>query len=196
MWNPIRPTSGTRSADAVTRSLRVRRTIAVPTLSALAAGAVLLTGTGCNYSLRGGSFPDHIRTIAVVPFENETTRLELTQDLFNTMSTELPRALGIQPASVENADAVVQGTINGYDLSTPNYRPGESGDRAEVLQRQVSIAVSVQIIDQIENVILWENRSLRGQGQYLEQSETEEDGKRVALETMVQAIVDGAQSNW
>lgn len=150
----------------------------------------------CNYSLRGGSFPDHIQTIAVLPFENETTRLELTQELFDAMSRDLPRALGVQSAAPEVADAVVEGTITGYQLTTPNYRPAAGGDRAEVLQRQVSIAIRVEIIDRIENVILFEGASLRGEGQYLEQSQSEEEGKVEALETLVQRIVDGAQSNW
>jgi hypothetical protein len=156
----------------------------------------LLLGSGCNYSLRGGSFPGHIRTIAVLPFENQTTRLELTQELFDAMSRELPRALGIQVAAPEVADAIVQGTITAYALTAPNYRATAEGDRAEVLQRQVTIAIDVEIIDRVENVILFQNASLRGEGQYLEQSETEEEGKQLALEIMVQRIVDGAQSNW
>lgn len=158
--------------------------------------AVILVAGGCNYSLRGGSFPEHIRTIAVLPFENETTRLELSQELFDAMSQELPRALGVRTAAPENADAVVQGTITSYNLATPNYRAGAGGDRAEVLQRQVTIGVSVEIIDRVENVILFENSALRGEGQYLERSQTEDDGKREAIEIMVQRIVDGAQSNW
>jgi hypothetical protein len=156
----------------------------------------LVAGTACNYSLRGGSFPEHIHTIAVLPFENETTRLELTQELFDAMTRELPRALGVQSAAPEVADALIEGRIVSYQLTTPNYRAGADGDRAEVLQRQVSISVSVEIIDRVENVILFEGSSLRGDGQYLEQSESEEEGKREALEIVVQSIVDGAQSNW
>lgn len=156
----------------------------------------LVAAAGCNYSLRGGSFPEHIRTIAVLPFDNQTTRLELTQELFDQMSRELPRALGIQTAAPEVADAVVQGTITSYNLTTPSYRPGAGGDRAEVLQRQVSIAIQVEIVDRIENVFLFESPSLRGDGQYLEQSETEEEGKQQAIKVLVQGIVDGAQSNW
>jgi hypothetical protein len=156
----------------------------------------VVSGVACNYSLRGGSFPDHIRTIAVLPFENQTTRLELTQELFDAMTRELPRALGVQSAAPEVADAVIEGSIVSYQTSTPNYRPGAAGDRAEVLQRQVAISVSVEIIDRVENVILFEGPSLRGEGQYLEQTETEEEGKQEALEILVQSIVDGAQSNW
>lgn len=161
-----------------------------------AAVLVVLGAASCNYSLRGGSFPDHIRTIAVLPFENETTRLELTQELFDVMSRELPRALGVRLASEDAADAVVRGRITQYNLATPNYRPGSEGERAEVLQRQVNISVAVEILDRVDRIVLWDSRSVRGEGQYLEESETEDDGKRTALDLLVQRIVDGAQSNW
>jgi hypothetical protein len=162
---------------------------------------ILLTGltvlaTGCNYSFRGGSFPSHIRTVAVVPFENETTRLELTQELHEVMLRNLPRALGVRSAGEEVADAVVRGRITRYDVATPNYRPTAAGDRAEVLQREVVLTIQVEIVDVVENVILWEDSGLRAEGQYLEASETEEVGKEIALELLVQRIVDGAQSNW
>ena len=185
MWIPFRRTSGTPFAERNRRSF---------TFGALA--MVMLAGTSCNYSLRGGSFPDHIQTVAVLPFENQTTRLELTQELFDVMSRELPRALGIRAAAADNADAIVQGVIQNYNLSTPNYRPSDTGDRAEVLQRQVTIVIQVELIDRAESLILWDSSNLRGEGQYLEESETEEDGKLIALELIVQRIVDGAQSNW
>jgi hypothetical protein len=60
----------------------------------------------------------------------------------------------------------------------------------------VSIGVSVEIIDLVENVILWESRALVVQGEFLEASETEEVGRLEAIELLVQKIVDGAQSHW
>lgn len=165
-------------------------------LSALAALLVAAGASGCMYSFQGGSFPSHIRTIAVIPFENETTRLELTQELHDAMLRNLPRSLGIRQAGQDVADAVVRGRITGYNLSTPNYRAGAEGGRAQVLQRQVTISVAVEIVDLVNNEILWENTGVRGEGPYLEQTETEEVGKTVAIDLLVQRIVDGAQSNW
>lgn len=162
---------------------------------------IVLVGTmvlaGCNYSFRGGSFPDHIRTIAILPFDNETTRIELTQEIHETLLRELPRALGIRPGGEDVADAVIRGEITSYQISTPSYRPGAGGERAEVLQRQVVIGVTVRIIDRTRNEIFWESSGLRAEGQYLEaQGETEEIGKQEALEALIQEIVDGAQSTW
>lgn len=168
----------------------LRRTLAV----LLAAGTLGLSG--CNYSFRGGSFPDYIRTIAVLPFENDTDRFELTQEVHQALLQELPGALGVQLASEEYADAVVRGTITSYTLTAPLYRSGGEGRAAEVLQREVNLRVAVQILDVHENAILWEDRGVLAQGQYLEASETEAVGKNEAIELLVQKIVDGAQSNW
>jgi len=155
----------------------------------------LLVMAGCNYSFRSGSFPDHIRTVAILPFENDTNRFELTQEIHQQLLRELPRSLGVTNAGAEVADAVVQGRISRYDLTTPLFRPGQQDDRVDVLQRQVNIRIEVELIDLVENVILWDDRGLSTQGQYLE-GESEEVGRAEAIELLVQRIVDGAQSNW
>lgn len=163
--------------------------------SALALVGVLLTA-GC-YSFRAGSFPPaHIRTIAVEPFDNETDLFELSNEVYDKLLRELPRALGIRTAGADVADAIVRGTIVAYDVNAPNYRAGQAGQAAEVLQRQVSLRVRVEIVDLVENVILWEDQSVMAQGEFLEASENEIVGREEAIDLLVQKIVDGAQSNW
>ena len=94
------------------------------------------------------------------------------------------------------ADAVVRGKITRDDVSTPSYRAGAAGQVPQVLQRQVSLTVEVQIINQVDNVILWESRAVSVRGEFLEESETEDTGRALAIELLVQRIIDGAQSNW
>jgi hypothetical protein len=150
----------------------------------------------CNYSFRSGSFPDHIRTVAILPFENDTNRFELTQEIHEALLQELPRALGITNAAEDAAQSVIRGRVLRYDLTTPLYRPGVGAGQVDVLQRQVGIQVQVEFIDTVENMVLWDNSSLALQGQYSEESEGEEVGRAEAIQLLVQRIVDGAQSNW
>ncbi len=176
------------------------RTTANRTLGRAALGLVAAVTlgfqAGCNYSFRAGSFPPpHIQTIAIEPFENETARFELTGELFDRLLRDLPGALGIRQAGADVADAIVTGSINRYDVVAPNYRAGQPGDAARVLQRQVNISVSVQIVDLVDNVVLWESSSVTALGEYPEGA-PEENGRMRAIELLVQEIVDGAQSNW
>lgn len=190
MWTPSLPISGIRTSRSRGGARGRRRFLfRLAPLVALAAGS-------CNYSFTAGAgLPSHIRTIAIVPFENDTNRFELTQELHEALLRELPRALGLTLAGEEAADAVVSGTVQGYELQAPLYRRGQQAQTVQVLQRQVVLRVEVQILDRENYTILWEQQ-LRSTGQYLEASETEEVGRAEAIELCVQEIVDGAQSNW
>lgn len=155
-----------------------------------------VSAAACNYSFRAGSFPpQHIRTIAIEPFDNQTTRFELSAELYDQLLRNLPAALGIRTAGGDIADAVVRGSITRFDVVAPNYTSGGRGQAAQVVQRQVNIAVNVEIIDLVDNVILWESSSLQAQGEFAEGS-PELEGRTEAIELLVQRIVDGAQSNW
>ena len=152
---------------------------------------------GCMYSFTAGAgFPEHIRTIAVVPFENETNRFELTQEVHEALLRQLPRSLGLTTAGEGTADAVVTGTIQRYELTAPLYRRGQQAESVQVLQREVILVVGVEVLDRENYTILWDQQQLRVVGQYLDASETEDVGRTEAIELLVQEIVDGAQSNW
>lgn len=173
----------------------IRQKSGIRATRALFGVLALLALQGCNYSFRSGSFPDHIRSVAILPFENDTNRFDLTQELHEQMLRELPRSLGIVNAGEEAADALVRGRITSYSLSTPLFRPGQQ-DQVNVLQRQVSLRIEVEIVDLVENVILFESRSLSTQGEFLEESQDEAIGRALAIKLMVQRVIDGAQSNW
>ena len=161
--------------------------------SRVSAAAGLLLLAGCNYGLTGGGFPEHIRTIHIESFENETPQFELTQQLFTELVDDVPSALGVRVGSRANADALLTGTIVGYDDVAQNY--STSGTGIQVLTHQVRISASVRLLDVRENVILWEGR-VSGSGQYRPDSQTEDEGRRVAIDFIVQNIIDGAQSQW
>ena len=163
-------------------------------LTVVAAGG--LAAAGCNYSFRAGSVPPpHVQTLGVEPFDNETDRFAVASELTEHLERDLPGALGIRPGGLDVADAVVRGTVLRYDVQAPNYRAGAPGQPAEVLQREVRISVRVQIVDRVQNVILWESNSETGEGRFAEGA-PEEEGRLAAIEMLVQKIVDGAQSNW
>ncbi len=195
MWTRSRPTSGIRTSRSAGGD-RSRRRLVRRLPSLLGLPLIALAAGSCNYSfVAGAGLPPHVRTIAIVPFENNTNRFELTQELHEALLQRLPRALGLTVAGEEDADAIVSGTIEGYELQAPLYQRGQQSQSVQVLQRQVILRVEARILDRENYVILWEQQ-LRNTGQYLEASETEEVGRAEAIELCVQEIVDGAQSNW
>jgi hypothetical protein len=95
-----------------------------------------------------------------------------------------------------------EGTILRYDTDIPigySSQPGvgAAGVTAGAVsptRRQLEMAVSIQIIDQATGNPLWKRDGLVATGQYSEGDET--TGRKLALQKMVDLIVEGAQSQW
>ncbi len=158
--------------------------------------SLLALGTGaCLYKFTGGGgLPGHIQSLAILPLENETTQFTLTQELTQALLDEVPGRLGLNPANEREADAILRGTILRYNDRAVNYQPDPEGP--VIFQRRVDLAVTVEIYDVGEDRVLWSSRSLSAQGEYLPDSQTERDGRLLAIENLVQSILDGAQSQW
>jgi hypothetical protein len=154
--------------------------------------ALLLTG--CLYSLSGGGgLPRHIRTVAVIPFENETANPEIAGELHLQLRKSLGDRLGLREAPEARASAIVTGTIRKYE---PDVPVGFSADPAlaTTARRRVQLVVDVKIVDQTTGKTLFERAGLRAEGEYAERAE--QAGRKQALERIVNDIIEGAQSQW
>lgn len=158
-----------------------------------AVACLLLTSGGCLYHFRGGGLPADIKTIAVVPFENETTTPELQRELSEELRKALASRLGLREAPEEKANAIVRGTIRRYDVDVP---VGYSADPAQATyaRRQLQIVIDVEIVNQITGRTLWTRQALSAQGQYAENAEA--TGRKEAVAKIVTAVIEGAQSQW
>lgn len=153
-----------------------------------------LAGSGC-YGFAGGGLPPHIRTVAILPFENLTSEPLLTQQVADALREAVQGRLGLRAASEANADAVVRGTITRYEPDIPlSFQPGRAGQRVEVTARRVQLTLRVEIYDLREERTLWTRESMMVDGEY--EPPNEESGRRKALDKLVTDIVDGAQSQW
>ncbi len=169
---------------------------------ALAAAGFLLLAA-CNYGLSGGGgFPSAIKTVCIEPFDNQTDHAELTGEVFTALNSKLPGALGLRPGDCKNgADATIRGKIVRYDDSAASYSANaynSSATQTGATQQQVNqvtVAISVQIIDRKRNVILWDGSGVNGIGTY-KQGENDTNGRKAAVDKLVQAVIDGAQSQW
>lgn len=162
----------------------------------LAVTLIALTQVGCLYGFAGGGLPPHIRTVAILPFDNQTGEVALTQEVSEAVRTALENRLGLRVASEDQADAVVRGTISQYEADQPlSFQQGERGNLS-VTRRLVRIGLSVEIFDRVQDRALWQRSGMRVEGEYEPPGEDERKGRELALERLVIDIVDGAQSQW
>lgn len=151
--------------------------------------------SGCLYGFAGGGLPPSIKTVALLPFDNQTAEPTLTQEVATSVREALQSRLGLRPASETQADAVVRGTIVRYDPDVPvQYQGQETSRVVNVTKREVQITVSVEIMNQKSGKPLWQRTGLLVKGEYDPGQEVQ--GRQKALDDLVTNIVEGAQSQW
>jgi TolB-like protein len=154
----------------------------------------VLTSGACIYGFAGGGFAPHLKTVAILPFENLTPDPGMPFLVSEAVRDALERRLGLRIAAEATADALVRGRV-------VRYEPGialavQSGDDGtfQVNKRQLQLIVDIEILDQKEGKTVWQRQGLSVIGDYTEGQELQ--GRRVALEKLTNEIVDGAQSQW
>lgn len=149
---------------------------------------------GCIYGFAGGGLPPHIHTVAILPFDNQTSTPALSQQVKDALTEALQGRLGLRQSGEATADAVVRGAITRYESDIPlSFQTGQAG-AVSVTRRRVQLTIDVEIYDQRQNRTLWKRSGFTVDGEYDPPQETQ--GRQVALQKLVTDIVDGAQSQW
>src|SRR5438876_10632707 len=166
-------------------------------LSMLRFGAyslVLVALTACiPYGFTGGGLPSHIRTVAIVPFENQTATPELPRELTDALRSRLHDRLGLRDATEAKANAIVRGTIQRYEVDIPiGYTANNK--QATTAKRLLQLVVDIEMVDQVTGKTLWQRKGLLAEGQYEERGEA--TGRKQAIERIVNDVIEGAQSQW
>ena len=170
----------------------IRRKCLRRLFGAVVASAACVWLTGCLYGFAGGTLPN-VKTIAILPFENDTPEPRLTAEVSDAVREALERRLGLRVATEATADAIVRGRVVRYDPDVPQSVQAGVG-QVTVTKRKVQIIVDVEIVNQREGTTVWKRQGLSVDGDYDPPAELE--GRKVALAKLVQQIVDGAQSQW
>jgi hypothetical protein len=157
--------------------------------------SLVLASAGCLYGFAGGGLPSTVRTVAIVPFENETPSPDLTRELVDALRREMRNRLGVRDAAEARANAIVRGTIVRYDVDVPiSYTADRGRNGVTSSRRKLQIVLDVEIVEQANGKTLLQRKGLVGEAEYAERAEA--SGRRQAIEKIVSDIIEGAQSQW
>ena len=161
----------------------------------IAVAVLALAASGCLYSFHGGGLPPDVKTMAILPFDNQTPIPGLESQLLQEMRKNLEARLGVRDASESRADAVVSGTITRYDADIPvGYGSTANGQAPTSTVRMLEMSVDVQIVDQKTGKTLFQRKGLSANGNYTERAE--DAGRVAAIQKLVTDMIEGAQSQW
>lgn len=154
----------------------------------------VLSATACMpYGFSGGGLPTSIRTIAVIPFSNQTATADLQRELSDSLRSRLQRRLGLRDAPEARANAVVRGTIQRYEVDIPvGFTDVTRGPNTT--RRMVQMVVDIEVMNQVNGKVLWARKGVIADGQYEERGEAR--GRALAIARIVNDVIDGLQSQW
>src|SRR5690606_32995870 len=146
----------------------------------------LAVGTAC-YGFAGGGLPPHVRTVAVLPFENESGSPELPGELQEALRLGLQGRLGLRDASEERANAVVRGRVTRYEFDIPAAFSADPA-QATSARRRLRVQVNIEIVDQVTGQILWSRIGMNAEGEYAERNEAA--GRKQAIDRIVNDVIE------
>ncbi|UCC44391.1 MAG: LptE family protein [Candidatus Zixiibacteriota bacterium] len=164
-------------------------------LSILTTGIVtasLLSGCGI-YTLNPKGKSD-IKTIGIEPFENNTAEFGLADRLTEIIIDAFIADGNLKVVSVDEADAVLVGTLLSYDRVPDTYDAND-----QVQSYKVIMNVEIQLQKPSDGSEYWKETT-RQEGVYHPGADqpprTEEDGQQLAGERLVEAIIDRTTKSW
>src|SRR5262249_17383354 len=101
--------------------------------------------------------------------------------------------LGVRDAAQDRADAVARGGISSYDVDVP-VAVSSIPNQAVSARRRLLVTIDIEIVEQANGGGVFQRKGMRGEWDYDERAEAE--GRRQALQKIVNDIVEGAQSQW
>jgi len=120
--------------------------------------ALVVALQGCGYSLAGrGSFlPDYIKVIGIPMFANRTPLFNLETQLTEKVRAEfIGRGKYKIIPDAQNVDAVLNGEVTGVNISPLSFTSQQLASRY-----LITMSARVELRDQRENKVLWENPAL------------------------------------
>ena len=137
-------------------------------LAGAALAASLLMLSGCGYSLAGrGSFlPDYIRIIGIPTFANRTSLFNLETQMTEKVRAEfIGRGKYRIVPDASNVDALLTGEVSGVSITPLSFTNQQLASRY-----MITMTARVELRDQRENKVLWENPALVFRQEYEAQS--------------------------
>lgn len=154
---------------------------------------------GCGYHLAGtgSSLPEHIHTIGVPIFVNNTQGYQVEQKLTsNVMNLLIQRGKYKVLPQADEVDALLKGTITSVSLVPVTFSSSGQGKEYSVI-----ITAKVTFTDLIDNKIIFQNPGFVFRGQYTitqadlqffdQQSSALDDIAKDFAESVVSAILEG-----
>ncbi|MBW7998041.1 MAG: hypothetical protein FVQ81_16030 [Candidatus Glassbacteria bacterium] len=137
----------------------------------------------CSHYSTSGRLPEHLRTVYIPTFENETAEFYLPQLITDEVTDRFLSEANLRLGESAGADAALSGSVTRYFEEAETF--GRGGG-LNVSGRRVTIVLKVQFTDRVEGKTLWESGNFSRWVVY----EPDKESEREAAERVVLLLAD------
>jgi hypothetical protein len=153
--------------------------------------ALLLASGGCGYGL-SPKLATHIKSVAVPTFLNETLEYGLEEEITQAVIDKFTEDNNLRVVSEERADSVVYGVIKAYKRRVAGFSAEEIASEYEI-----AIIIDVVVRDRVKSKELWKEEALaRTTNYFVDQVESEQQGRQQAVRQIAEDIVSRTVQGW
>jgi len=149
---------------------------------------------GCGvYTFSGSTLPGHLKTVDIPLFINQSLQPGVAENITAELNQHIQQSNLLKPVS-QNSDATFNGKVLSYKNHPYTYG-SESVREVDVSSYSVTISVEVEFYDNKKDKVLYKG-VITEEGIYDFETETEEEGKRKAIEKIVDQIMQNSVQSW
>ena len=146
---------------------------------------------GCAiYSFSGSALPAYIQTVAIPMFDNKTMEPGIAEEMTRTITQEYITNNRLRVVE-KDANATLLVTIIGYANDPFSYdAPGT------VREYRVTIRASALFRDEKKGKDIWKEDNIICYGTYAASTENQDTGKRKAMKSLADILIENTISGW
>ena len=149
---------------------------------------------GCGvYTFSGSTLPSHLKTVDIPLFTNQSLQPGVAEDITAKLNSKVQEDNLLKPVS-QNSDATIIGKVLSYD-NRPYTYGSKSVRNVDVSSYSVKISVEVEFLDNKKDKTIYKG-VITEEGIYDFEGETEEVGKKRAVEKIIDKIMQNSVQSW
>jgi outer membrane lipopolysaccharide assembly protein LptE/RlpB len=120
----------------------------------LAALAIAVAAGGCGYTLQG-NLPDHLKTVTVPVFKNQTTEPGAENTITAAVINAFTSNGRLKVVSFERADCILDGEVTGYQVQSLTY-----DSKLNLRSYRLTVTMNVRFRDLRKTELIWQQDAL------------------------------------
>ncbi|MBN2288705.1 MAG: LptE family protein [Candidatus Glassbacteria bacterium] len=159
----------------------------------LVSGMVAVSAVSCSHYSTTGRLPQHIKTVYIPTFENETAEFSLAQEITDAVTERFLSEANLRLGEAGDADAQIEGKVRRYYEEAETFRQTAG---IEVSGRRVTIVLEVEFVDRVDNKTLWQERNFSRWAVYEPDKESEQEAARRVVSLLADDLISSVLQQW